>query len=106
MVRRLPPKLHPHKTDWDFDWRNPDMKVLRRPFYQTPVGLVQREEIVSSEESSKIANESFEDSASPDFSTDPSYQWGKKHRLAVKRRKKEHKAALDVAKRGIADGTD
>lgn len=94
--RRL--QLHPHKTSWDFDWRNPDMKVLRRPFTDYGGLRTQEMRIVDAAESSAICRESMQYSPAPEWHSDPSYQWGKRARLARKKRRKTHKAALAASK--------
>jgi hypothetical protein len=94
-------QLHPHKTSWDFNPANPDMKVLRRPFTEIGIGIKTQEmRIVSAEESTAICRESMTNSPAPDYYQDPSYNWGKQAKLTRKRRRKEHRAALAAAKGG------
>lgn len=98
---RRRPKLHPHKTSWDFNPANPDMKVLRRPFTEIAPGIRTQEMVITSaEESAAICRESLNNSPAPEYYEDPSYQWAKRARVARKRRRKEHLAALEAAKGG------
>lgn len=80
-------RLHPHKTAWQFDWRNPDMDVLRFPQVKDRVtGRVMERlvEILDKDESSQLSRDTLKymqhNRSYPDWRDDPSYFWNKKGR--------------------------
>lgn len=80
-------RLHPHKTAWQFNWRNPDMDVMRFPQIKDPVSgklMGRTVEILDKEESSAISRDTLKymqgRPAYPDWRNDPSYFWNKKGR--------------------------
>lgn len=80
-------RLHPHKTSWQFDWRNEDMDVLRRPFVEVMPGFYEQQEVImDKDESLALARESFKETRAPDWRTDPSYNW-----VAETKRKRKRK---------------
>lgn len=96
---RLRRRRKPEPVPWDFDWRNPDMKVMRRPWVEDAFGQFRPvNTVMTAEQSSRLSREGVSNPDFPDWDRDPSYQWGKKKRLADKRRRKQHRAALEAAK--------
>lgn len=68
------------KQPWRYDWRNPDMLVVTRILYETPMGTVEKgpTEEVDPEYMQDRARESMKYSPTPKWRVDPSYNWGKR----------------------------
>lgn len=74
------PRRRRQEPDNRLDWRDPRMPVLRRPWVEVLGTFERREQMMTPEQSSELATESFRESDGPDWRNDPTYNLRRRRR--------------------------